>query len=156
MHKIQLLNQEPVVAGQMDQPMKPLVGARQRAGITAQKGTVIFDHAAQDADFLIGRMARGQPRGQTLKLGPHGVKLSQLVVIERGHHQAAPVTRQHPLGLQPLQRLAHRGARHAETLGQFGFHKTVARFEIGAFDGIKDERIGVFLHGPFSSFAARD
>ena len=91
-------------------------------------------------------MARGQTRGQTLQLGAHGIKFGQLVVVKAGHDQAAPVARQHGLGFQTLQRLAHRRAADPQPLGQFGFDQPVPRFVKPRLDRLEDQRIGILLH----------
>jgi putative hydrolase of the HAD superfamily len=69
-----------------------------------------------------------------------------LVVIKRGHDQATPIPRQHALGLKPLQRLAHRRARHAHAFGELAFHQPVARLVSAGLNCFEDHRIGVFLH----------
>ncbi len=150
MHVVQLLHQKPVMRGQMNLLVKPLVGLAEGARIAAQQGLVVGHHPLQHAQFLVGGVARGQSGGQGFKLGADGVKLAQLVVIQRGHNQRAPVPAQHRLGLQPLQRFAHRRARDPKAFGQFGFHQPVTGFEYSCLDGIEDQREGVLLHRSLS------
>ena len=115
---------------------------------------VFGHHVAEHAHLFGGGVARCQPCRQPLKLGPHDIKLGQLVVIERGDDQAAAIARQHRLGLEPLQRLAHRRARHPETVGELGFHQPVAGPINPRVDRVEDQRIGVFLHvEPFMASA---
>ena len=97
----------------------------------------------------------GRPAGRPApKLGPDGVKLGQLVVIQRGDDQAAP-SRLSMDCVSPLQRLADRRARDAETLGQLGSHQPV----VGAIDAIVDGIGGSGnrrLHVRHDPAAARD
>jgi hypothetical protein len=124
--EVELLDEEPVVTGQVDLVVEPPVGAGQRLGIP-QKRAVGLHHVAQDLDLLGRGMLRGELGGQPLKLLPHGVKLGHLRVVERGHDQRPAVAGQQALRLKPLQGFAHRGAADAETLGQFAFDQPVAR-----------------------------
>ena len=63
-----------------------------------------------------------------------------------GDDQAAPVAGQHRLRLQPLQRLADRGARDAEAFGKLALHQPVAGLVHARLDRLQDQRIGVLLH----------
>lgn len=143
---IKLLDQIAVMAGKMDLVMKAPVRLCQRLRV-AHFLAVGADHAVQDTHLFGGRMTRGKPRGQCLQLGPDGVKLGKLIVIEAGHDQAAPVTDQDRLGLQPLQRFADRRARYAETLGQLAFDQTVAGPVSAVLDGGQDQSMGIFHAG---------
>ena len=129
----------------MDLPVKAAVRAAHGRRVV-HKRPVGPNHALQHKDFLVAGMARGQTGGQRLKLGADGVKLGQLVVIKRGNDQAAPIARQHGLRLKPLQGLAHRGARHPEPLGQFGFDQSVAGAIHPAVDRLEDQVIGITGH----------
>ena len=144
MHEVQLLHQVAVVRRKVDLLVEPPVGARQRARV-AQQLAVLLDHAAQHADFLGAGVLGGQPGREALQLGAHDIKFRQLVVIERRHDQAAPVARQHRLGFQPLQRLAHRRARHAEPVGQLGFDQAVAGPIGSAVDRLQNQGVGILL-----------
>lgn len=101
MHKVQLLHQKAVVRGQMYLFVKPPVCACQLHRLT-QERTIILDHIAQHAHLFGRGVARGQLCGQTFQLGTHHVEFCQLVVIQRGHDQAAPVPSEHGLRLEPL------------------------------------------------------
>lgn len=131
----------------MDLLVEPPVGPAHRLRV-AKQAAIVLDHRPQYAHLFLGRVARGKAGGKPLQFRPHCVKLGQLVVVERGDDQAAAVAGQHRLGFQPLQRLAHRGARHAETFSQFRFHQPVAGLVEAAVDGFEDQRIGIALAGP--------
>jgi hypothetical protein len=144
-HKVKLLHQIAVVRGQMDLPVKPLVGAAE-CNRVADMGAVFGHHVTQHAHLFGRGVARRQPRRQPFQFGAHHVKLGQLVVIERGDDQAAAIARQHRLRFQPLQRLAHRRARHPKPFRQFRFHQPVAGPVQPSVDRLKYQRIGIFLH----------
>ena len=84
-------------------------------------------------------MLGGEPGGEPLELGAHHVELAELVVVEAGDHQAAAVAGEDRLGLQPLQRLADRRARHAEAIGELGFDQPVAGAELALVDRLEHE-----------------
>jgi hypothetical protein len=70
-------------------------------------------------------------------------------VVERGHEERAAIAREETLRLEPLERLAHGRTRHAERLGELGFHQSVAGPEPALVEGPQDEGVGVArgLHG---------
>ncbi len=142
MHKVQLLHQKAVVRRQMYLFVKPPICACQLHRLTQQR-TIILDHIAQHAHLFGRGVARGQLCGQTFQLGTHHIKLGQLVVIQRGHDQAAPVPSEHGLRLEPLQRLAYGCARHAKAFGQIALDQTVSGFEDADVNCLKDQRIGI-------------
>lgn len=128
----------------MDLLVKAPVRARHRRRIP-EKTVVVLNHSTQHPDLLGAGVLGGKPRGQTLQLGAHDIKLRKLVVVERGDDQAAPVARQHGLRLQTLQCLTHRRAGHAEPVGELGLDQTVAGTVDTAVDRFEDQRIGVLL-----------
>ncbi len=145
-HKVELLNQITVVRGQMDLPVEPPVRPAQCIGVADQR-PIGRHHLTQHPHLLVGRVPGRQPGRQPLQLRAHHVELRHLVAVERRHDQAAPVPAQHALRLEPLQRLADRGARNAELVGQLGFDQPGAR-PIGApIDRIQDQRVRVARRG---------
>ena len=143
-HKVQLLHEIAVMAGQMNLVVKPPIGPRQGLRIT-QKRAVSLDHIAQDLNLLDRGMLGGQPGGQRLQLLAHGVKLGHLCVIERCHDQRTAITRQKPLCFEPLKRLADGCAADTEAIGQLGFDQPVAGPIDPLIDRIKDQGMRIFL-----------
>ncbi len=86
MHQIELLDQEAVVRGEVNLPVKPLVRAAQRLGIVHQLA-ILDNHVVEHAHFFDRGVFRRQPRRQPFEFGAHHVELGQLVVIQRGDDQ---------------------------------------------------------------------
>lgn len=148
-NEIELADEKAVVGGEVDLLVEAPVGPRQR-GRVADQLAVVLHHVAQDADLLVGGVDCGEAGGEALELGAHGVEFRELVVIERRDDQAAAAAGEQGLGLQPLQRLPHRGPRHAEPLGEVALHQLVAGAELAHVDGVENERVRVpawRLHG---------
>ena len=142
MHKVQLLHQKAVVRGKMYLLVKPPIGTGEFHRL-AQERAIIFHHIPQHPHLFGRGMARGQLCRQPLQLCPHHIKLGQLIVIQRGHDQAAPVAGEHGLRFKPLQRLADGRARHTKAFGQIALDQTVSGFEDADIDCLKDQRIGI-------------
>ena len=126
---LELLDQVAVVAGEVELAVEALVGARERVGVGDERA-VAGDHLPEDADLLGRGVLGGEAGGEALELGAHHVELAELVVVEARDDEAAAVAGEDGLGLQPLQRLADRGARDAEALGELGFDQPVAGAEL--------------------------
>ena len=126
--------------------MEDPVGPRQPVGL-ADELAVALRQVPEHAHLLGRRVLRGEARRQPLEFGAHDVELAELVVVEARHHQAAAVTGEHRLRLEPLQRLADRGARDAEALGELGFDQPVAGPEDPVVDRVEHEIVGVLRSG---------
>ena len=118
-HHLELLDQVAVVAREVDLAVEALVGAGEALGL-ADEGAVLLDHLPEDGDFLGRGVLGGEARGEALELGADDVELAELVVVEARDHEAAAVAGDDALRLQPLERLADRGARDAEADGELG------------------------------------
>lgn len=151
MHKVELLDQEPVVRGKVYLLVKLPVRHGKGIGIVKMR-PIRLDQPGKYANLLRRSMLRRQTRCQRLKLDPHGIKLGRLRMIERGDHKAPPPPHQKRLRLQPLQRLADGRAADTKTLGYLGLDQTVIGPVDADVDGLKDEVVGV---GLWSSFAHR-
>ena len=89
------------------------------------------------------RHPRGQARGRALENRPHLVQLDHLGIVQvadRG--PLARLVGDQAVGLQLPDRLAHRRARDAQTLGQFGLAQSGAGQQLPRLDVGQQAAIG--------------
>ncbi len=139
-NQLQLADQEPIVRGPVDLRVKSAVGPGQCAGI-AQKRLIFGHHGGEDADLFPRGVGGGKACCKTLKLSAHNIKLCQFRVIEGGNNERAPVPRQKPLCLEPLQGLSNRCPGHIEPRGQLAFDKPVTGRIGSKVNGLQNEGV---------------
>ncbi len=128
--------------GKVEQPVQPLVHRRQRAGI-AEGGRFAGDDLGHGGDLGLAGMLGREARGGALQHFAHHIELDHLLMVGACHRKpSSGFVGQQPLGLQPRDRLADRGAGHPEAGGEIDLGQPFARRQAAIADRRADAGIG--------------
>ena len=91
-NEVQLLDEKPVVTGEMDLVVEPAVGPRKGLRII-EKCLIRGHHLTQHLDFFLRRVLGRELCGEPLQLLAHNIKLRHLGVVEGGDDQRPTIAR---------------------------------------------------------------